>query len=95
MNYCKQCGSEYEPQRSTSRYCSPSCRKLAFQVSVPELSVPAVPQNAKTLHEINCTERGVNVCNVGGWKSSGELGQHELNRVALPGDVDYVGFWTG
>ena len=55
--------------------------------------LPDLP--TRTLHEINCSERGVNVCNVGGWKSAGDLGHHEINRVALPGDVDYVGFWTG
>lgn len=41
---CKQCNTEYEPKRSTSKYCSAACRKLAFQsdgkVSVPPLSVP-------------------------------------------------------
>jgi len=39
---CKQCGKEFEGKRSTAKYCSAKCRKLAFQgVSVPALSVPA------------------------------------------------------
>ena len=40
---CKQCGKEFEGKRSTAKYCSAKCRKLAFQgVSVPALSVPAL-----------------------------------------------------
>ena len=52
---CEYCGKEFEGKRSTAKYCSDKCRKLAFQklafqelpvdakiaVSVPtELSVP-------------------------------------------------------
>ena len=48
---CIQCNKDFESKRSTARYCSPGCRKLAFQsgevsvpengkVSVPEVSVP-------------------------------------------------------
>ena len=48
---CDYCKKEYTPNRKTSRYCTPQCRKLAFQdkdfsvpdddkVSVPEVSVP-------------------------------------------------------
>mgnify|MGYP001131798064 CR=1 FL=1 len=40
---CKQCNQEYEAQRSTSKYCSAKCRKLAFQ----KVSVPSTGQNAK------------------------------------------------
>ncbi len=29
--------------------------------------------------------------NHGAYKSANELGEHELNRVSLPGDVDYTG----
>jgi len=51
---CIQCKKEFESKRSTAKYCSDKCRKLAFQgisqsgeVSVPEspfegLSVPEV-----------------------------------------------------
>ena len=31
------------------------------------------------------------VINHGPWKPAGELAANEVNRVALPGDVDYVG----
>ena len=41
---CLQCGNEFDAARSTAKYCSDKCRKLAFQsdgkVSVPEVSVP-------------------------------------------------------
>lgn len=40
---CEQCNVEFKPKRSTARYCSSKCRKLAFRengkVSVPSLSV--------------------------------------------------------
>ena len=32
-----------------------------------------------------------NTINHGAWKSASQLGKHELNRVTLPGDVDYDG----
>ena len=45
VKQCDQCYAGYESKRSTSRYCSAKCRKLAFQVSVPrngkKVSVPA------------------------------------------------------
>ncbi len=48
VKHCSQCGNEYGAQRSTSKFCSALCRKLAFQadakVSVPgekSLSVPS------------------------------------------------------
>ncbi len=31
------------------------------------------------------------VINHGAWKPASELGKNEINRVTLPGDVDYVG----
>ena len=41
---CINCGKEFEAKRSTSKYCSAKCRKLAFQkvsvLSVPVVSVP-------------------------------------------------------
>ena len=94
MSYCEQCGQQYEAKRSTSKYCGASCRKLAFQVSVPKLSVPEVSENAKTLHEINCEARGVNACNTV-WLPPQDLPPHTVNRVSLPGDIDYKGVWDG
>ena len=38
---CEQCGNEYEAKRSSSKYCSAKCRKLAFQ------DENAKPRNAK------------------------------------------------
>jgi len=41
---CEQCLKPFEATRTDSKYCSASCRKLAFQnrkLSVPNLSVPA------------------------------------------------------
>jgi hypothetical protein len=53
MAICKTCNEEYKAKRSTSKYCSAKCRKLAF-LSVPEengksLSVPNEQPIAVTL----------------------------------------------
>jgi len=45
MNTCRYCNKAYEAKRSTSKYCGPKCRKLAFQSD----SVPATAENAKRL----------------------------------------------
>jgi hypothetical protein len=42
---CEVCGEDFEAERSTARFCTPGCRKLAFQrgrVSVPGDSVPGL-----------------------------------------------------
>ena len=40
---CTYCDKEFTPQRSTAKYCSPGCRKLAFQgLSVPGVTVTVV-----------------------------------------------------
>ena len=51
---CLYCKKEYDAKRSTSRYCSDKCRKLAFLnkegvsvLSVPKVSVPEDNKNAK------------------------------------------------
>ena len=45
MNTCRYCNKAYEAKRSTSKYCGPKCRKLAFQSD----SVPATAENAKSI----------------------------------------------
>ena len=40
---CQQCDKEFKAERTTAKYCSDTCRKLAFlnnKVSVPIVSVP-------------------------------------------------------
>lgn len=58
---CKQCNKEFEAERDTAKYCSPKCRKLAFQgtqkVSVP-VSVP-LKEISVTLEEV-CTSEEMN-----------------------------------
>ena len=40
---CLNCGKNFEAKRETAKFCSPKCRKLAFQsLSVPKVSVPEV-----------------------------------------------------
>ena len=110
---CKQCGVVYESKRSSSKFCSASCRKLAFQVSVPEVSVPEVFENANSggmtpegwsdilpanYGEEDCAclhcqqNGGKKILNHGVYKDFSVLGENEINRVSLPGDVDYCGY---
>jgi len=58
---CLQCNEEFESKRSTAKYCSDKCRKLAFQgisqsgeVSVPEseVSVPESPFEGLSVPEV-------------------------------------------
>ena len=52
---CIVCKGEFKSKRSTAKYCSSKCRKLAFsepeKVSVPDLSVPCKSELA-VLHPI-------------------------------------------
>lgn len=125
MAKCLQCGKEYEAKRSTARYCSAKCRKLAFhkngKVSVPEVSVPStvtpkgitIPEGyqddtgavtGQTLPanfgQIDCQcmhcqqNRRSNhklLINHGDHKPANQLMKNEVNRVSLPGDIDYDG----
>lgn len=146
---CNQCGSEYESKRSTSKYCSAKCRKLAFsgtvrnaksengKVSVPQLqsyisenggeasfkvtngvvkdlhiseSIPKIQNTPEfsipNFGEPDCECKHCQANRVSGnklvlehdWKSAEQLfelgkktGKPVINRVPLPGDVDYVG----
>jgi len=102
---CIQCGNEFEAKRKTALYCSGKCRKLAFRktpVSVPEVSVPPIAENAKPANygqaDCQCKHCQASrshdhrwVINHGPWKSLHELAANEVNRVSLPGDVDYHG----
>lgn len=36
MANCKQCGIEYESQRSTSSYCSPKCKQEFYRNRIPK-----------------------------------------------------------
>ena len=102
MAKCANCGGLFEAKRLTAKYCSAKCRKLAFR----KVSVPA-DKNAKdrTLRPANfgqpdcecmhCravkSNKSNHVLNHGPYKPASELKPNELNRVALPGDVDYRG----
>jgi len=43
---CSQCKNNFEALRATAKYCSASCRKLAFQQN-GKVSVPEEKENAK------------------------------------------------
>lgn len=44
MSKCEVCGNEFEALRSTAKYCSDKCRKLAF-LSVPAKDKVSVPNS--------------------------------------------------
>jgi len=46
MSTCKQCGKEFESKRSTGKYCSSKCRKIAFRADANATLTPE--SNAKT-----------------------------------------------
>jgi len=49
MAECLNCGNKFEAKRSTAKYCSAKCRKLAF-LSVPaEEDSGTLPENAKPI----------------------------------------------
>jgi hypothetical protein len=56
---CEICGKEFQGKRSSAKYCSPKCRKLAF-LSVPNkndktLSVPvSVPEKPVSVLSVPC-----------------------------------------
>ncbi len=86
---CKQCGNEFEPQRSTALFCSGACRALSTRENKPR---------ALTQHEQQCAannqtrpEGGRHTINTGPLKSFDELDKNEHNRVSLPFDDDYEG----
>ena len=60
MAKCLQCGVGFAGKRSTARYCSAKCRKLAFlsvPVSVPENGKEvSVPDTVSVLPEIPLSE---------------------------------------
>jgi len=176
MDKCLNCGKEFEAKRSTAKYCSAKCRKLAFQTTATEnangnakavLELPTCVPNpvasryvrgepeymktidillSHTLAELDAAEVWVpawrrfagedrlvdgeraeidttpptlepsalpanfgqpdcqcmhcqqnrrsnhkRVLNHGEYKPAALLGKNEINRVSLPGDVDYQG----
>ena len=66
--------------------------------SLGDLGEFSVPHVAKIVDSGECSRQntflmvGVNKdINYGAWKPIGDLGVREVNRVPVPGDVDYVG----
>ena len=104
---CIQCGSEFVARRSTARYCSAACRKLAFQddgVSVPGVSVPvSVPASGipdfggPDCQCQHCQTTRVNGHtkrrNHGPYMTANELAVagYDGNCLSVPGHSDYVG----
>lgn len=49
---CLTCVAEFESKRSSAKYCSAKCRKLAFQ----QVSVPQPNENAKSDQNVRLTD---------------------------------------
>ena len=69
---CLQCDSEFEGVRSTAKYCSDKCRKLAFQkVSVPDvLGVSVLPDKYLDLAKDLKLDAGKDL-GITGWTKDG------------------------
>jgi hypothetical protein len=81
---CLNCGKEFEAKRSTAKYCSDNCRKLAFQnteVSVPEVSVPEVSVPEVSVPEVSVPEVSVPVNNDANLNDAKEITKEELARL--------------
>jgi len=58
---CEQCGRSYEPQRSSSRFCSPTCRQRAHRngLSVTPSVTPAPSESGwERLSALDGTHHG-------------------------------------
>jgi hypothetical protein len=54
---CEQCGKRYEPQRSSSRFCTPPCRQRAHHKrSGVTLSVTSTPAPNTPIEPLDCSE---------------------------------------
>lgn len=92
---CKQCGNEFEAQRSTAQYCSANCRKLAFQengkVSVPGVSVPIpefITDAAGAQHKIDYEGRRKDYALLKSWVvGKGTESQQQLGLLAQDYDA--------
>ena len=104
MECMNKCGNELTGRQKT--YCSDKCRKQAGRNSDKPNSDTAQEQTRTSVVRpanfgepdcecMHCQTNRVNgnrhVINHGAWKPAKELGKKELNRVTLPGDVDYDG----
>ena len=99
MKKCLQCGKEYEAIRSSSKYCSSQCRKLAFQskeVTVPldkEVTVPldlSHPEQLTDEQRIGkvikgyCHACGRDITTIAGLMSDGKFMSQEMaNSICI------------
>jgi hypothetical protein len=104
MANCAYCGVLFEAKRADARYCSDKCRVTANRNKSDRLNVTPVTDNVTDkpanfgMDNCECrhcravkSNKSNHILNHGQYKPAGELAPGELNRVALPGDVDYVG----
>ena len=75
-------------------YVIPNSHTLTM---TPEGPKPEVPTNyglsdCECNHcRINKSKGGRHILNHGAYKDAGQLADNEMNRVAMPGDVDHIG----
>lgn len=102
MRKCLECGKEYEAKRSTSKYCSGKCRKLAFQ-SNDRVSVPIVKE-VSVLDKPKCKYCGTELdhlklvccgpCAWGrqGYAHTGQWPKFQSEGLVLTGDYKLTAF---
>lgn len=88
---CETCGNGFEAQRSSAKYCSAKCRKLAFQNKDGEVSVPSL-EHYYANPDMYATRNAPEKLNWGPHMDATELAGSKFtaNRVNLPGDWDYT-----
>lgn len=106
---CKQCNSEFEAKRADALFCSDSCRKAykrnksdIIPDKIKSDTIPYVRDKPANFGQPDCECwhcRAVRsnclkvILNHGPYKPASRLSKAELNRVPLPGDVDYKGVY--
>ena len=95
---CIVCGTVIEG-RGDKQTCSTKCR-VTLNRRKDDVTLSDVTLKPANYGQSDCqckmcqsTRSRANgrLINHGPWKSAGELAANEVNRVPLPGDVDYVG----
>ena len=103
MKECVNCGKEHNRR---GKYCSDGCKQAAYRntqtvtkqtVTRPESVTVGLPDkfgqpDCQCMHclQNRNSKLGLTI-NHGAYKPADQLAKNEVNRVSLPGDVDYAG----
>ena len=102
MAICKQCNKEFEAKRADAVYCSANCRVTANRVTdksvtdnppvcVTDNPYPGGPDCTCGMCKNKVINKSSKIINHGPYKTAANLKENEINRVPIPGDIDYAG----